>query len=281
MTWKVGSVVVRTIVEQSHSVPLDMVLSLEEQEEWTRRHPWLQPHYLVDDRTCRLAVQGFVVDDGATVVLVDTCVGSSDDVRDGPTGPFVEQLVAAGYSVEAVDIVVCTHLHFDHVGWNTHLVGDEWRVTFPHARYVFARPEWEHWSSTPDPLVNLDERVRPVVEAGRAEIVEIPIQLTEAVQLIATPGHTPGHISVAIASGGQRAVITGDMLHHPLQIAEPHLGSVADHDAAAAAATRARCLQEWEHDDVLVVGTHFAPPAAGRLRPDGQGWRLEPPTDGG
>jgi glyoxylase-like metal-dependent hydrolase (beta-lactamase superfamily II) len=275
MRWKVGRCTIERIVEQEWEIPLETVLN-DPPPGCTARHPWLQPRFLVDDTTCRLAVQGFVVDDRGTRVLVDTCVGESESAP-GAHPAFLARLAEAGYQPEDIDVVVCTHMHFDHVGWNTRLVGGRWTVTFPSAEYLFSRTEWEQWESEASPLVNLDERIRPVLESGQARLVETTHEVSEAIRLVPTPGHTLGHVSVMVADEGSSAVITGDMVHHPVQLAEPDVGSVADTDAHAAVETRRRCLAEWAEGEVLVVGTHFAVPTAGRVETHGSGWRLLPP----
>jgi glyoxylase-like metal-dependent hydrolase (beta-lactamase superfamily II) len=187
---------------------------------------------------------------------------------------FPEAMAEAGYPLEVIDTVVCTHLHFDHVGWNTRLVDGQWVVTFPNARYLFGRVEWEHWSSTEGDYSNVADTVRPVVDAGAADLVEVDHVLCPEVRLVPTPGHTPGHVSVVVESGGERAVITGDMAHHPVQFAEPELAAPADSDSAAAARTRRTFLGERAADGALVIGTHFGGPTAGRVVADGDTWRL-------
>ena len=213
-----------------------------------------------------------VVDTGTRRILVDTCVG---DMREGlhlPPLPsaFLDRLDEAGYSVEDIDTVVCTHLHFDHVGWNTRLVDGEWVVTFPNARYLFGRPEWEHWATHGD-YCNVNDTVRPVIEAGAVDLVEVDHRICDEVRLVPTPGHTPGHVSVVVESGGERAVITGDMAHHPVQFAVPDLPMPADSDTPTAVVTRRRFLQEHasgrraRHRHPL-RRTHGRPGAARRRR---------------
>jgi glyoxylase-like metal-dependent hydrolase (beta-lactamase superfamily II) len=271
--WKVGQVRITKILERESEVPLDVLL-ISVPEGLAAKHPWLHPDYLVDDATGRLAIQGFVVDTDDLRILVDTCVGEHENPMPMGASAFLDQLAAAGYQPEDIDVVVCTHLHFDHVGWNTRLVDGEWVVTFPSARYLFGRVEWDHWCTETGPYMNLDETVRPVLDSGQADLVEVNHRVCDEVRFVPTPGHTPGHISVVIESGGERAVITGDMAHHPLQLVEPDVGSNADSDAPAAAATRRSSLAEWASDRALVIGTHFVTPTAGRLEPDGEGWRL-------
>src|SRR5690606_7188683 len=128
-------------------------------------------------------------------------------------------LVAAGYDPDTVDIVLCTHLHFDHVGWNTRWDGTRWVPTFPNARYLFGKGEYDHWKHHDDGSHNMDhfaDAIDPVVEAGLVDFIPAEHQVCAEVSLFPTPGHTPGHVSVLIRSQGQEAVITGDLMHHPL-----------------------------------------------------------------
>jgi glyoxylase-like metal-dependent hydrolase (beta-lactamase superfamily II) len=172
--------------------------------------------------------------------------------------------------------VVCTHLHVDHVGWNTMKVGGRWVPTFPNARYLVVRREWEHWSKEDDRSMGdiLGDSVRPVFEAGLVDLVEPGHAVTGEVALEPTPGHTPGHASVRIRSGGAEGVITGDLMHHPVQCAHPDWGSNADCEPALAAATRRAFLAAQAGRPVLVIGTHFAGPHAGRIVRDGAAYRF-------
>jgi glyoxylase-like metal-dependent hydrolase (beta-lactamase superfamily II) len=178
--------------------------------------------------------------------------------------------------------VLCTHLHVDHVGWNTRLEGDRWVPTFPKARYLFGRVELEHWQRAvgADDRQILADSVQPVIDAGLAEAVEIDHALTAEVRLEPTPGHTPGHVSVRIASHGAQAVITGDLMHHPVQCSEPDWHSHFDSDVQQARLTRRAFLGEQADRPVLVLGTHFAPPTGGWVVSAGPVWAffVEPPV---
>jgi glyoxylase-like metal-dependent hydrolase (beta-lactamase superfamily II) len=189
--------------------------------------------------------------------------------------PFLTDLADAGFPRDEVDTVICTHLHFDHVGWNTMLVDGEWVPTFPNARYLLCRDEWEHWDAegAGGYASTIDDAVRPVVDAGLADLVPSDHRVTDEIRLEATPGHTPGHVAVHVESGGRHALITGDLAHHPVQFAEPDWFADPDTDRAQSAATRRRLLAEHGDRDVLVIGTHFAPPRSGRLVTDGDGAR--------
>ena len=247
------------------------------------RYPWLRPHYADDQGNLVLRIQALVVESQGRRIVVDTCVGNdkprTNALFDRVQGPFLTNLIEAGIDRETVDVVICTHLHVDHVGWNTMLVDGHWVPTFPSARYLVVRDEFDHWSTEPSPDGDLlGDSVRPLFDAGLAELVSPDHRVTGEVTLLPTPGHTPGHVSVAITSGDERAVITGDVVHHPLQCAEPALATAFDHDKAHAERTRREFLGRWADDGVAVIGTHVAAPGAGGLVRVGDSYRLEPLT---
>jgi glyoxylase-like metal-dependent hydrolase (beta-lactamase superfamily II) len=193
---------------------------------------------------------------------------------------FLEDLRSAGFPAEQVTDVLCTHLHFDHVGWNTRLVDGKWVPTFPQARYLFGRREWQHWTHLRDTggyhhMDHLQDSIDPILAAGLEEFIDADFRLTDEVSLIATPGHTPGHVSVLIESRGEQAVITGDLMHNPIQIAVPATEARFDMDKSQAARTRCDFVQRFCNTGTLVIGSHFPEPTAGVIVPDGQAWRLE------
>jgi glyoxylase-like metal-dependent hydrolase (beta-lactamase superfamily II) len=220
-----------------------------------------------------MSVHALVVDTGEHRILVDTCIGN-DKERNVPNWShlqthFLQDLEAAGYAPDTIDTVLCTHLHVDHVGWNTMLVDGQWVPTFPNARYLFARTEWEHWDANDDETVYgpvLADSVRPVVEAGLVDLVDMDHRVCPEVCLEPTPGHTPGHVSVHIRSGGAEALITGDCIHHPVQMTRPDWCSSADVDQAQGLQTRETLLQRYVDQDILIIGTHFATPTAGHIK---------------
>jgi glyoxylase-like metal-dependent hydrolase (beta-lactamase superfamily II) len=218
--------------------------------------------------------------------VVDTCIGN-DKQRNIPTWAnlqttFLEDLAGAGYPRESIDTVLCTHLHVDHVGWNTMLVDGAWLPTFPNARYLMAETEWRYWDANEDEAEYgpvLADSVRPVFDAGLVDLVDAQHQLCDEVWLEPTPGHTPGHVSVRISSGGENALITGDCIHHPCQMARSDWSSSADYDAAQARSTRDALLDQYADGDVLIIGTHFATPTAGHIKRDGDCYRFAALTD--
>ncbi len=293
--WQIGDVEVTRIVELSAIRTPDFGyrnLSTED----ILRESWLRPHFATEDGRLKTCIQAFVVESRGRRIIVDTCVGNDkprgNAAWDRLQGSFIADLSAAGYPRETIDTVLCTHLHVDHVGWNTMLVDGRWQPTFPSARYLFGRIEWEHWRQETvtatggdvDPevseavidcaAVNQDS-ILPVIEAGLHELVDMDHRVTDEVRLEPTPGHTPGHVSVAIASAGRRAVVTGDLMHHPIQCAMPGVASKFDHDIARARATRMDFLRRYADEEVLVFGTHFAAPTAGRVISHGDGWRFQ------
>jgi glyoxylase-like metal-dependent hydrolase (beta-lactamase superfamily II) len=281
LQWHVGDVTITRVVEMLAPVPPEGLLPGATAEGIERNLSWLKPNFVDDDGNLVLSIHALCVESQGRKIIVDTCVGNDRVIPefDGLTldTPFLDDLAAAGFAREDVDTVVCTHLHFDHVGWNTMLVDGKWVPTFPNARYVICRGEWEHWSTVGGTgyAATLNDAVRPVVDAGLVDFVEPNHQVTAEIRLEPTPGHTPGHVGVHIESGGRHAFITGDLAHHPVQWAEPAWAAAPDTDPAQSTATRQRLLAEFADTDVLVIGTHFAPPCSGHLVSDGDGYRFD------
>jgi glyoxylase-like metal-dependent hydrolase (beta-lactamase superfamily II) len=280
-SWQVGAVRVTKIVELLLPVPMEQSFLPQATREELRRHAWLYPHFVTEQDDLLLSIHALLVETPGCRLVVDTCVGN-DKPRSltppaGLATAFLEHMAQAGWSRESVDAVACTHLHVDHVGWNTMLEQGKWVPTFPNARYLLGKTEFAHWSAEGDEEQQaiLADSVQPVIDAGLAELVDFDHVICPEVRLIPTTGHTPGHVSVLIESEGQRAVITGDMTHHPCQLAHPDWSPVFDSDPLAAATTRARMFGEWADEDLLVIGTHYASPTAGRIRREGEAYRLE------
>jgi len=244
-----------------------------------REIPWLTPAY-VDDGRLKFSFHALVVETPTMVILVDTCFGN-DKKRgidmDKINTPFLHNLAAAGYPAERIDRVVCTHLHIDHVGWNTRLLEGRWVPTFPNARYLIAKTEYAHWSQQQHDAMHVqvfEDSVAPVWQAGLVDLVDLDHELCREVRLHPTPGHTAGHVSVAIDSGPQRAMITGDFVHHPFQLAHPDWSARIDHDPQLSTATRQSEFSRLADDNVLVIGTHFCDPTAGYVLRDQQVFRF-------
>ncbi len=278
LKWRIGDVRVTQIVELT-TASLGPYLLPQATPEVVSSLPWLKP-FLDDDGKLVLSMHALVVESRGQTILVDTCIGN-DKPRSYPRWnlmqtDFLDRFQAAGFALDRVDTVLCTHMHVDHVGWNTRLVEDRWQPTFNNARYLFAEDEWAYWKNEPQeygPVI--EDSVQPVFDAGLADLVRPDHRVTDEVWLEPTPGHTPGHVSVHINSRGEEAVITGDMIHHPCQIAHPQWSSTADWDQQASAETRDLFLNRYADGPVLVIGTHFAAPTAGRIVRDGDVFRLD------
>jgi glyoxylase-like metal-dependent hydrolase (beta-lactamase superfamily II) len=283
LQWKIGDVTIKRIVEMELPVAYNPKAAFltEATPDALRTMPWLYPHFVKDDGSMMLSIHALLVEaPGGVRMVVDTCVGN--DKPRGMTGknplntPFLQHLADAGWSRESVNTVVCTHLHVDHVGWNTMKEGDKWVPTFPKARYLIGKTEFEHWMKDTDAeqVQIMADSVKPIFDAGLAQTVDLNHRISPELRLTPTTGHTPGHVSVVIESKGETAVITGDMMHHPCQIGHPDWSPSFDSDKLAAATTRKAMLKDWADKPVLIIGTHFAAPTAGHIVKDGASYRF-------
>jgi glyoxylase-like metal-dependent hydrolase (beta-lactamase superfamily II) len=269
-SWTIGDITVTSVVEVEGPAPGPFLFAGADPDTVTRRHGWARGTFVDDDGMLLTTVQALVVRTGDTTIVVDTCIGN-DKERDVPAWnqlqlPFLERFRDAGFDPLGVDAVVCTHLHVDHVGWNTMLVDGEWRPTFPESRYLFAGPEYAHWSAEPfRRRAEHDDSIEPVVAAGLVDLVDVDAEIAPGVTLLSTPGHTPGHCSIRLSSQGETAVITGDFMHHAVQVAAPEWCSRFDTDAERGERTRREFIEEHADSDLLVIGTHFGGPGAGHI----------------
>jgi len=285
--WQIGDVTITRVIEiEDASMPAAVVLP-DAIPANVLPIGWLRPHYVDDRGRLISSIFSLLVQSRGKRIVVDTCLGN-DKPRIVPNwnqrqGKFLADIAAAGFARETVDFVVCTHLHADHVGWNTMLESGRWVPTFPNARYIFSAKDWAWLDAAPVTALGdyAGDSVRPVLAAGLADLVAPDFRLTEEVWLESTPGHSPGHVSVRIASRGEHAVVTGDLMHHPCQLARPEWTSPFDFDRARALDTRRAFIRRYADAPVLVIGTHFATPAAGHIVSDGEAWRLERPGPAG
>jgi len=281
LAWQIGDVKITRIVESELPVSHKFSFLKEATPEALREMPWLYPHFVTAEGAMLLSIHALLVDAPGMKLVVDTCIGN-DKPRALLRGQklqteFLKHITEAGFAREKVDAVVCTHLHVDHVGWNTMLQDGKWVPTFPNARYLIGKTEYEHWRQKPEGEIAeiMNDSVEPIFAAGLAQTVEMDHRVSPEIRLVPTPGHTPGHVSVIIESKGEMAIITGDMLHHPCQFGRPDWLSLFDADQAAATARRHTMFREWAEKPILVIGTHFAAPTAGHIKSDGAGYRFE------
>jgi glyoxylase-like metal-dependent hydrolase (beta-lactamase superfamily II) len=281
--WKIGDVEIARIVEvNAWEDDLAMLLP-NGSPEFMQKFPWLVPHFATPAGKMLISFQCFVLRSRDKRVMIDTCVGA-DRQREFPVfcnlqTTFLEDLAAAGFAPATVNTVMCTHLHFDHVGWNTRLVNGKWVPTFPQARYLFGKQEYDHWQHLRRTggyhnIDHLVDSIDPITEAGLAEFIGPDYKITDEVWLEPTPGHTPGHVSVHIRSKGEEAIITGDMMHHPIQLAVPETLGNFDMDKAQGAKTRVEFVRRYADRKVLIIGSHFCEPTSGWIVRDGAAWKL-------
>ena len=280
-----GDVTVHRIVEQEAPLfdPFTFFPTLTK-EVLEENRAWLEPAAL-DPVTGKLVlcIQSWVVRTRHHTILVDTCVGNDKDRPERPfwhrlrSDAYMRGLAALGLTADDIDVVMCTHLHVDHVGWNTRLENGRWVPTFPKARYVFGAREYAHWAAehAAAPFPVFADSVLPVVEAGRADMVAEDHAIEDLVRLEATPGHTPGHVALRVGRGETEALFTGDLIHSPLQARYPEISMRADFDPAQAAVTRRRVLESCCEARTLMCFAHFPSPSAARLARWGSGFRAE------
>ncbi|MFJ2766254.1 MBL fold metallo-hydrolase [Streptomyces sp. NPDC087300] len=304
--WTVGDITVHRVDEISLPPETGPWLLPGATPDVVAEHDWLRPDFADHEGVLRLDSHSFAFVVGGLRVLVDTGIGNGK-TRANPAWhdlrtDYLQRLTAAGFAPESVDVVVLTHLHTDHVGWNTREVDGTWVPTFPNARYVTSRAEREFWAGqTMDEARQqmFRDSVLPVEDAGLLDLVDVPehgsevapehgsehgpkvvpergAEVVPGLRLLPTPGHTPGHVAVELTSRGETAVITGDLLHHPVQFPHPHIGSCVDIDPEQAEASRRSLLAALADTDTLVLGTHFPEPTSGRLISHEGAYRLVP-----
>ena len=270
-TITLGEIRIDRVVEiDRSSFPTTSMLPAASTDALARHLHWLKPSFW-DSRTDDLGsrVQSYLVRTPEHTVLMDTCVGNNKDRVGAPawhmrTGTFLDDLAALGVRPEDIDHVVCTHLHVDHVGWNTSLVDGRWVPTFANAEYVFVGEEWEFWKHQSDRGAENDgcivDSVTPIVESGRARLVDTTYTLGRHLRFESTPGHTPGHVAVRLSTSAGEAVFSGDLMHRIVQVAEPGWSSRFCYEPERAAKTRRDFVERYADSGVLVCAAHFPTP---------------------
>ncbi len=248
---------------------------------------WLFPKF-IDPSTSKLiiTVQSYILKTPRYTILIDACVGNDKDRPARPmwhrmNNPYLADLAAAGVQPEEVDFVMCTHLHVDHVGWNTRLVDGRWVPTFPNAKYIFGKKELEFWMERektgeegPVPNVYADS-IGPVMDANQAVLVDMDHQFDNGIWFEPAPGHTPGNFVINLESGNKKAVLTGDVMHHPIQLARPEWSSRACEDRVQSAATRRALIERYADTDTMIAPAHFASPSTGHICSHGDHFRFK------
>lgn len=253
---------------------------------WLSHASWLVPHFY-DPATDRLrtSIHSWLVTTPRHKILIDCCIGNGKHRPSDPrfhmrNEPWLERLAAAGAHPDEIDFVMCTHFHADHVGWHTRRVDGRWVPTFRNARYLFKRQEFDRWDERrADHVPRESQRfvfadsVLPVVEAGQAVLIDDGHVVDDRLTVEPAPGHTAGNAVIRLRAAGERALFSGDVIHHPVQLPYPELCSVFDDDPALALATRRRVLDAAAASGDLLMPTHFAAPFCCRIEGAGQGYR--------
>jgi glyoxylase-like metal-dependent hydrolase (beta-lactamase superfamily II) len=288
--WKIGAVTVTRIEEQlgPTAVAPEKYFRGYEPEVMQRHLSWLVPnHYLPDRDRVVSSVHSWLIRTPRHTILLDCCAGNHKPRPWTPrfdqlNTPFLKRLKAAGASPGDIDLVLCTHLHADHIGWNTVLRDGRWVPTFPNAVYLFSRAENAFWDMRQNPAMADDPRrqgyedsVLPVLQAGQAVIVDGGHDLDDGLSIEPAPGHTPGHFFVKLAQESGRALFCGDAIHHAIQVYAPHWNHAADERPEEAQVTRRRMLEHCASQGALLFPTHFGAPHVVSIRDQAGGFALE------
>jgi len=273
---ELGDIKIRRIIEQEGPFfPVHDFFPKFTPEMMAENSHWLQPRFIDKDGMLLLCIQSYIVETPHHKILVDTCCGNH---KPRPLRPFwhmmasdryEKNLAAAGYAVEDIDFVMCTHLHVDHVGWNTRLENGRWVPTFPNARYIFSDKELAFWTDrekqNPEAAPWMTDSVLPVVAAGRVDVVKSEYAFNDYVELLPAPGHTIDQFNVLAGKPGHNALITGDMVHSPIQVRYPEIGMMSDWNSEIAGESRNRLFSRFCDTSTLICTGHFPSPSAGRI----------------
>jgi glyoxylase-like metal-dependent hydrolase (beta-lactamase superfamily II) len=283
--WSFGATTLQRVVE----IETSLMPPFEIYGDCTQAHldanrGWLQPRFQNPvDGNLMLTIQSYLVRQSGLTILVDSC-GGNDKERVRPhfhrqNRPWLDTLRKAGVTPEQVDIVLCTHLHVDHVGWNTRLENGKWVPTFPNARYLIARREWDFWRNAgPAALARtgdfISDSVLPIVESGQADLIGDEHSIKGDISLEPAHGHTPGQTIMRLGSGGGQAMLIADLMHHPLQIRYPDWSTRFDIDPVMARTTRLKFLKDHADSGRLIFPCHFPSPCGGLIGRDGADYRF-------
>lgn len=284
-----GSALIQTVRDlDPFALPVDLLFPGRTVEDLREHADLLAPHHVdFDAGSILLGVQSHVVRIGGLVILIDTCIGEHKpraqrrDWHQRQATGYLERLSALGLTPDDVDIVLCTHLHADHVGWNTQWVDGRWVPTFPRARYLISRDEFEQWQAAETNEAgrhnhgSFIDSVAPIVEAGQADLVEDGFALADGVTLMALPGHTRGQLGLCLCHGERRAVFSADAVHTPVQVFRPDWASRFCSDQDRAIATRRSLFEAAADRDDLLLPAHLRHVSAMRIRRTGGGYRPE------
>jgi glyoxylase-like metal-dependent hydrolase (beta-lactamase superfamily II) len=279
--WTIGDVKVTSIMETADRIPWAPLFPAETADHY-KKYSWLVPRWVTPEGHIILAVQAFVLELRDQKIVIDTCVGNERG-REMPQcsdlqTAFLEDFKRAGFDPNSITTVLCTHLHFDHVGWNTRLENGKWVPTFPNARYLVGRKVWAYWQDVlknpgHNDIRHIADSVQPIIDAGLCDFVDVNHRVMDEIWLEPSHGHTPGHVSVRVSSRGHEAVVSGDVFHSPIQLVEPEICSAGCVDKEMSRQTRRDFVARYGGSPVRMFAVHFNEPV-GRVVRDGQSWRF-------
>ncbi|MEX0346352.1 MAG: MBL fold metallo-hydrolase [Rhizobiaceae bacterium] len=285
LRFEVGDITVTEICDiRRFEIPVKTLFPLAEPERLAADLDWLSPDFIHGD-LARLVVRSWLLKLNGRNILIDTCVGDHKERPNRPEwhrrsgGAWLSELARSGVGPQDIDIVFCTHLHADHVGWNTKLSNGRWVPTFPNARYITSRTEFDFWQSEVERLDgavghgSFTDSVLPIMEERRLDLVQDGWQLGDGLILHSSPGHTPGHMSLEVSRQGDRAVFSGDAIHSPMQILAPEWSSAFCSDPDQARLTRITLLQRLAESGELLVPMHFGGIGRCHVIADGHSFR--------
>ena len=289
-TWQIGNVRVTRVGELLGftSLPPEQFLVGFDRDVLEMHRHWLIPnHYSPEHDRLITSVHSWLIRTDRHTILLDCCAGNHKNRPGAPRfhqleTPYLERLREAGAAPEDIDIVLCTHLHTDHVGWNTMLRDGRWVPTFPNAKYLFSRTENEWGDPRRNPVADADlqrtysyrDSVLPVIEAGQVELIDGPHAIGDSMLIEPAPGHTPGHVMLKLKDKSENAVFCGDAIHHPLQVYAPQWNSGFCELPAEARATRRRLLEHCAEERALLFPIHFGAPYVAAIDSVGDGFSL-------
>jgi glyoxylase-like metal-dependent hydrolase (beta-lactamase superfamily II) len=288
--FSIGNLVVDRVEEICKPAvpPLHFLRGLPENALDTHR-AWLEPGFLDPaSGLLPLSIHSWLVRTSQHVVLIDTCSGNHKSRPGFPPAhnlslPYLERLAEKGLRPEDIDYVMCTHLHLDHVGWNTRLQDGRWVPTFPKARYLFSRTEYNAFNPAtgpgdPNPVNTgtFEDSVLPIAEAGQMQLVDDGYSVDDELTVESAVGHSEGHVVIRAKSGDDEGVFLGDVLHSPLQCCYPDVNTAFCQHPESARQTRRRLLSEAAERGQLLMPAHFPAPHVGRVSIEGEGFRFHP-----
>jgi glyoxylase-like metal-dependent hydrolase (beta-lactamase superfamily II) len=283
MHWTVGKVKITKVVELETVGSTRFILPLATNEE-IQKLPWLIPQYANEEGRLKMSIHSLLVETPSRRIIVDTGLGNDKQGRNVPTwnnrkDPFLDTLTAAGFPPDSIDTVLCTHLHVDHVGWNTRLENGRWVPTFPNARYLIAQREWDYWRNAGPAALQrtgdfITDSVLPIIESGQADMIGDEHAIRSDISIEPAHGHTPGQKMLRLSGGTREALLTADMIHHPLQLRYPEWSTNFCVDPDEARRTRMSFLEANAGSGRLVFPTHFPNPTGGTIERDGSAYRF-------